>query len=46
MMRNTLRIEKSIDDTDKELPELIVKELTNEEIEELREAGRETDALA
>lgn len=46
MMRHTLRIEKSIDDTDKELPELVIKELTNDEIEELRKAGREEDALA
>lgn len=36
MMRHSLRIEKTIDDTDKELPELVIKELTNEEITELR----------
>lgn len=46
MMRHTLRIERSIDDTDKELPELVIKELTNEEIEEMRKAGREEEALA
>lgn len=36
MMRHSLRIEKSIDDTDKELPELVIKELTSEEIDEMR----------
>ena len=46
MMRHTLRIEKSIDDTDKELPELVIKELTNDEIVELRKVGVEEDALA
>lgn len=46
MMRHTLRIEKSIEDTEKELPELVIKELTNEEIEVMRKAGREEDALA
>lgn len=46
MMRHTLRIEKSIDDTDKELPELVIKELTNEEIEELRKVGVEDGAFA
>lgn len=46
MMRHTLRIEKSIDDTDKELPELVIKELTNEEIVELRKVGVEEDACA
>lgn len=39
MMRHTLRIEKSIDDADKELPELIIKELTGDEIEEMRRVG-------
>ncbi|MDD2663403.1 MAG: hypothetical protein PHD19_06550 [Dechloromonas sp.] len=46
MMRHTLRIEKSIDDTEKDLPELLVKELTSDEIEAMRKAGREEDALA
>lgn len=46
MMRHTLRIEKSIDDTDKDLPELLIKELTNAEIEAMRKAGREEEALA
>lgn len=46
MMRHTLRIEQSIDDTDKELPELVIKELTNEEIEEVRRVGRGEEALA
>ena len=41
MMRHTLRIEKSIDDTEKDLPELVIKELTQEEIRELRKAGAE-----
>lgn len=41
MMRHTLRIEKSIDDTDKELPELHIRELTIEEIKELRAAQPE-----
>ena len=41
MLRHSLRIEKSIDDTDKELPELIIKELTQDEIEELRKDQRE-----
>lgn len=44
MMRHTLRIEKSIDDTDKELPELVIKELTNDEITELRKVGADEDA--
>jgi AraC-like DNA-binding protein len=46
MMRHTLRIEKSIDDTEKDLPELLVKELTSEEIEAMRKAGREEEAIA
>lgn len=37
MLRHSLRVEKAIEDTDKELPELIVTELTSEEIEVLRE---------
>lgn len=45
MMRHTLRIEKSIDDTDKELPELVIKELTNDEIEELRRKGGEEEKV-
>lgn len=46
MMRHTLRIEKTIDDTDKELPELVIKELTNDEIEEMRRKGvAEEEAL-
>lgn len=48
MMRHTLRIEKTIDDTDKELPELVIKELTGDEIEEMRRKGveKEEEALA
>lgn len=47
MMRHTLQIEKAIDDTDKELPELVIKELTQDEIEELRRSGvKEEDAMA
>ncbi len=46
MMRHTLQIEKSIDDTEKDLPELLIKELTNEEIEVMRKAGREEEAIA
>lgn len=46
MMRHTLRIERSIDDTEKDLPELLIKELTSDEIEAMRKAGREEDALA
>ncbi len=49
MMRHTLRIEKTIDDTDKELPELVIKELTSDEIEEMRRVGvdeEEEEALA
>lgn len=46
MMRHTLRIEKSIDDTEKDLPELLIKELTSDEIEAMMKAGREEDALA
>jgi len=46
MMRHTLRIEKSIDDTEKDLPELLIKELTSDEIEAMRKAGREEEALA
>lgn len=45
MMRHTLRIEKSIDDGDKELPELVVKELTSSEIEDLRK-NQEEDVAA
>jgi hypothetical protein len=43
MMRHTLRIEKTIDDTDRELPELVIRELTNDEIEELRRAATEEE---
>lgn len=46
MMRHPLRIEKSIDDTEKDLPELLIQELTSDEIEAMRKAGREEDALA
>lgn len=46
MMRHSLRIEKSIDDADKDLPELVIKELTNEEIVELRKVGADEEALA
>lgn len=49
MMRHSLRIEKTIDDTDKELPELVIKELTSDEIEEMRRVGvdeEEAEALA
>lgn len=47
MMRHTLRIEKTIDDTDKELPELVIKELTSAEVEEMRRVGvDEEEALA
>lgn len=46
MMRHTLRIERSIDDADKELPELVIKELTDEEIIELRKVGADEEALA
>ena len=35
-LRHSLRIEKTIDDTDKELPELVIKELTSDEIEGMR----------
>lgn len=45
MLRHSLRIEKAIDDADMELPELVIKELTQGEIDELRE-NQETDALA
>lgn len=41
MLRHSLHIEKSIVDIDKELPELVIRELTNEEIEELRKVGVE-----
>lgn len=44
MLRHSLRIEKTIDDTDKELPELIIKELTDDEIEKLR-TDQEANAL-
>ena len=46
MMRHPLRIEKSIDDTEKDLPELLIQELTSDEIEAMRKAGREENALA
>lgn len=45
MMRHTLRIEKTIDNTDKDLPELVIKALTNEEIAEMRKVGIEEDAI-
>lgn len=48
-LRHSLRIEKTIDDTDKELPELVIKELTSDEIEEMRRGGvdeEEEEALA
>lgn len=36
-----------IDDTDKELPELVIKELTSDKIEEMRKLGvDEEEALA
>ena len=48
MIRHSLRIEKTIDDTDKELPELVIKELTSEEIGEVRKLGvdEEEESLA
>lgn len=48
-LRHSLRIEKSIDDTDKELPELVIKELTSAEVEEMRRGcvdEEEEEALA
>lgn len=45
MMRHTLRIEKSIDDAEKDLPELLIKELTSDEIEAMRKAGREEELI-
>lgn len=44
-LTRTLRIENTIDDSDKELPELVIKELTNKEIEDLRE-NQEDDVAA
>jgi AraC-like DNA-binding protein len=46
MMRQSLRVERCIDDTDKELPELVIKELTNDEIEELRKVGVDDECVA
>jgi hypothetical protein len=47
MMRHTLRIEQTIEDSDKELPELVIKELTQGEIEDMRkDQVEEEDALA
>lgn len=45
MMRHSLRLEKTIDETDLELPELVVKELSNEEIVKLRDV-QEEDSIA
>jgi len=41
MLRHSLRIEKSIDDAEKEMPELVIKELTQDEIEDLRQEQEE-----
>ncbi|KXB29471.1 hypothetical protein AT959_16100 [Dechloromonas denitrificans] len=43
---NALRIEKCIDDAEKDLPELLIKELASDEIEAMRKAGREEEAIA
>ena len=46
MLRHGMQIEKSVENSDKELPELIVKELTSAEVEELRSemVGEESEA--
>lgn len=39
MLRHTLRVDESLDDADDDFPELVIKELTAEQIAELRAAG-------
>lgn len=49
MLRHSLRMEKSIEDADKQLPELVIKELTSAEVEEMQKVGvdeEEEEALA
>lgn len=46
MLRHSLRIEKNIDHADKELPELIIKELTQDEIDHLRREDQGAAKLA
>lgn len=45
MMRQSLRLERRDDDADKSLPELIITELSRDEIAELRDAQTKEDAL-
>lgn len=41
VLRHSLRIERSLDDTGKELPELVISELSDDEVEELRKTNAE-----
>lgn len=41
VLRHSLRIETSLDDTGKELPELIINELSDDEVAELRKTNDE-----
>lgn len=45
MLRHTLQIDRTIDDTNNELPELIIRELTQEDIAKLRAESREEEVL-
>lgn len=46
VLRQTLRIDRVVEDDGSELPELIIRELTNEEIKKMREDGLDEDGLA
>jgi AraC-like DNA-binding protein len=45
-LRHTLRIDRTIEDTESDLPELILRELTPEEIAKLRARQREEEVAA
>lgn len=45
VLRQTLRIDRAIDDADAELPELVVRELTAEEIKKMREEEPESGLI-
>ena len=46
VLRQTLRIDRAVEDTGTELPELIVRELTHEEIKKMREEMPENELLS
>lgn len=45
MMRQSLRLERRDDDADKSLPELVITELSDDQVKELRKEQTEEDAL-